>query len=56
MARGLIEVRANATNSTTTSTIDASRPPVYKVISLTLVQLVYRYIFRPEDRPAESKF
>lgn len=36
IARGLIEVRANSTNSTSSSTATASRPPVYKAIGLTL--------------------
>lgn len=36
IARGLIEARANSTNSTSSSTSNPSRPPVYKVIGLTL--------------------
>ena len=36
IARGLIEVRANSTNSTSSSTANPTRPPVYKAIGLTL--------------------
>lgn len=36
IARGLIEVRANTTNSTSSSTTSPNRPPVYKAIGLTL--------------------
>jgi hypothetical protein len=36
IARGLIEVRANSTNSTSSDTSNPVRPPVYKAIGLTL--------------------